>query len=77
MKVLVTVMQKLLDQGATILTITHDLNLIVNSDYILDLGPHGGKAGGRIVAEGMPRELVKHPDSLTTRYLADYWKQFE
>ena len=76
-KVLVTVMQKLLDQGATILTITHDLNLIVNSDYILDLGPHGGKAGGRIVAEGMPRELVKHPDSLTTRYLADYWKQFE
>ncbi|XOQ53830.1 MAG: excinuclease ABC subunit UvrA [Lactobacillus helveticus] len=76
-KVLVTVMQKLLDQGATILTITHDLNLIVNSDYILDLGPRGGKAGGRIVAEGMPRELVKHPDSLTTRYLADYWKQFE
>lgn len=76
-KVFVTVMQKLLDQGATILTITHDLNLIVNSDYILDLGPHGGKAGGRIVAEGMPRELVKHPDSLTTRYLADYWKQFE
>lgn len=76
-KVLVTVMQKLLDQGATIITITHDLNLIVNSDYILDLGPRGGKAGGRIVAEGMPRELVKHPDSLTTRYLADYWKQFE
>ncbi|MPW14725.1 excinuclease ABC subunit UvrA [Lactobacillus helveticus] len=76
-KVLVTVMQKLLDQGATIITITHDLNLIVNSNYILDLGPRGGKAGGRIVAEGMPRELVKHPDSLTTRYLADYWKQFE
>lgn len=76
-KVLVTVMQKLLDQGATIITITHDLNLIVNSDYILDLGPRGGKAGGRIVAEGMPRELVKNPDSLTTQYLADYWKQFE
>lgn len=75
-KVLVSVMQKLLDQGATIITITHDLNLIVNSDYILDLGPRGGKAGGQIVAEGMPQELIKHPDSLTTQYLADYCKKF-
>ncbi|RVU70798.1 MULTISPECIES: excinuclease ABC subunit UvrA [Lactobacillus] len=76
-KVLVTVMQKLLDQGATIITITHDLNLVVNCDYILDLGPLGGKAGGQIVAEGEPRELVKEPESLTTHYLADYWQEFK
>ncbi|MDH5099854.1 excinuclease ABC subunit UvrA [Lactobacillus kefiranofaciens] len=75
-KVLVIVMQKLLDQGATIITITHDLNLIVNADYMIDLGPRGGKNGGQIVAAGMPQELVKQPDSLTTRYLADYWQQF-
>ena len=56
-KVLVQVMQKLLDQGATIITITHDLNLIVNADYMLDLGPRGGENGGRVVAEGKPADL--------------------
>lgn len=76
-KVLVGVMQKLLDQGATIITITHDLNLIVNADYMLDLGPRGGKNGGKIVAEGRPLALVKDPKSLTTQYLADYLKQFK
>lgn len=64
-KVLVEVMQKLLDQGATIITITHDLNLVVNADYMLDLGPRGGENGGRIVAKGQPLELVKKPQSLT------------
>lgn len=76
-KVLVQVMQKLLDQGATIITITHDLNLIVNADYMLDLGPRGGENGGQIVAEGRPTDLIKKPESLTVRYLADYWKQFK
>ena len=75
-KVLVEVMQKLLDQGATIITITHDLNLVVNADYMLDLGPRGGENGGRIVAKGQPLELVKKPQSLTAEYLADYLKQF-
>lgn len=76
-KVLVQVMQKLLDQGATIITITHDLNLIVNADYMLDLGPRGGENGGRVVAEGKPADLIKKPESLTVKYLADYWKQFK
>ena len=75
-KVLVEVMQKLLDQGATIITITHDLNLVVNADYMLDLGPQGGENGGRIVAQGRPLELIKDPQSLTVEYLADYLKQF-
>lgn len=76
-KTLVHVMQQLLDRGATIVTITHDLNLIVNADYMLDLGPRGGSKGGRIVAQGRPLELAKEPASLTTRYLADYWHRFE
>lgn len=76
-KVLIKVMQKLLDQGATIMTITHDLNLISNCDYLLDLGPRGGENGGQVVAEGRPLELVKNPQSLTVEYLANYLKEFE
>ncbi len=76
-KTLVNVMQQLLDRGATIITITHDLNLIANADYILDLGPRGGKNGGRIVASGRPQDLVNDPQSLTIKYLADYLKRYE
>ncbi|WP_297584747.1 excinuclease ABC subunit UvrA [uncultured Lactobacillus sp.] len=76
-KVLVHVMQKLIDQGATIITITHDLNLIVNTDYMLDLGPRGGENGGKLVAKGRPLELIKDPQSLTVKYLADYVDQFK
>lgn len=75
-KVLLQVMQRLLDQGATIITISHDLNLIANSDYILDMGPRGGDNGGRIVAAGLTKDLIKDPRSLTTQYLADYWSKF-
>jgi excinuclease ABC subunit A len=75
-KVLLGVMQQLLDQGATIITITHDLNLIINADYVLDMGPGGGKNGGQIVAAGRPIDLIKHPRSLTSQYLAEYWHQF-
>lgn len=63
-KTLVHVMQKLLEQGATIVTITHDLNLIVNADYMIDMGPRGGKNGGRIVASGQPLELAKDAKTL-------------
>ena len=76
-KVLVQVMQKLLDQGATIITITHDLNLIVNCDYMIDLGPRGGKNGGRIVQEGKPLELKQKTESLTAHYLANYLHDFK
>lgn len=76
-KVLLQVMQKLIDQGATIITITHDLNLIVNADYILDLGPRGGKHGGKVVFSGTVSELLAHPTSLTAKSLAKYWQRFE
>ena len=75
-KVLLQVMQRLLDQGATIITISHDLNLIANSDYILDMGPRGGDNGGKIVASGLTQDLIKQPTSLTTEYLANYWNKF-
>ncbi|WP_125767186.1 ATP-binding cassette domain-containing protein [Lapidilactobacillus wuchangensis] len=76
-KTLVTVMQQLLDRGATIMTITHDLNLIANADYILDLGPRGGIHGGQIVAQGTPTDLIKNPQGLTSNYLAEYCHRFD
>ncbi|WP_125608065.1 excinuclease ABC subunit UvrA [Lapidilactobacillus bayanensis] len=73
---LLKIFDQLLYRGATIITITHDLDLIANSDAIVDLGPRGGTAGGRIVATGRPTDLVKDPQSLTTTYLAKHWHHF-
>ncbi|HIW70839.1 MAG TPA: excinuclease ABC subunit UvrA [Candidatus Limosilactobacillus merdipullorum] len=75
-KTLLHVMQRLLDRGATIITITHDLNLVVNADYMIDMGPRGGSAGGRVVAAGQPLNLINQPTSLTTQYLSEYWSRF-
>ena len=75
-KTLLAVMQQLLDRGATIITITHDLNLIINADYMLDMGPRGGSNGGEIVAQGNPLALIQKPESLTSKYLAEYWSRF-
>ncbi|WP_242363866.1 excinuclease ABC subunit UvrA [Limosilactobacillus antri] len=75
-KTLLGVMQQLLDRGATIITITHDLNLVANADYLLDLGPRGGKNGGQVVAAGAPAALIAQPCSLTTQYLAEYVDRF-
>lgn len=77
-KILVQVMQKLLDQGATIIVITHDLNLIANADFILDLGPRGGKNGGQIMAAGRPQALLSQNNSasLTLQYLQAYLNRF-
>lgn len=75
-KVLVQVLQKLLSKGATIITITHDLNLIANCDYLLDMGPRGGENGGEIVAEGNLDDVVENDDTLTLKYLKNYLAQF-
>ena len=66
-----------LNVDPTIITITHDLNLIVNADYMLDLGPRGGENGGQIVAKGKPSELAEKPESSTSKYLSAYWQQFK
>ena len=68
-QVLLQVFQRLLDRGATIIVIEHDLDLIRNADYVVDMGPGGGKAGGRIIATGTPAQIRTVPESVTGRYL--------
>ncbi|MFF1821735.1 excinuclease ABC subunit UvrA [Kribbella sp. NPDC058245] len=67
--VLLGVLDRLIDFGATVIVIEHDLDLIANADHVIDLGPGAGTAGGRIVAATTPTNLPTHPDSLTGRYL--------
>ena len=68
---LLHVLQRLIDHGATVVVIEHDLDMIANADYVVDLGPGGGEAGGRIVAEGTPEAVAATPASITGRYLAE------
>ena len=67
---LIGVFQGLIDHGATVVVIEHDLDMIANADYVVDLGPGGGEAGGRIVATGTPEEVAANPASITGRYLS-------
>ena len=66
---LMGVFQALIDQGATVIVIEHDLDLIRSADYVIDMGPGGGVQGGRIVAAGTPEEIRADPASVTGRYL--------
>lgn len=68
-QVLLEVFQALLDNGATVIVIEHDLDVISNADYIIDMGPGGGDAGGRIVACGTPTEIKANANSITGRFL--------
>ena len=68
-QVLLKVFQALLDNGATVVVIEHDLDVIRSADYVIDIGPGGGDAGGRIVACGTLREIQESGDSITGRYL--------
>lgn len=68
-QVLLGVFQALLDNGATVIVIEHDLDVIRNADYVLDMGPGGGDAGGRIVACGTPAEIKANANSITGRFL--------
>ena len=68
-RTLLNVFQALLDRGATLVVIEHDLDLIRNADWILDLGPGGGEQGGRLIAAGTPEQLKAAPASLTGRFL--------
>ncbi|MBQ8128958.1 MAG: excinuclease ABC subunit UvrA [Clostridia bacterium] len=68
-RTLLSVFSRLIDRGATLVVIEHDADVIRNADYVIDMGPGGGEAGGRIVAEGTPREIRGCAESLTGRYL--------
>ena len=68
-KTLLHVFQTLIDHGATVVVIEHDLDVIKNADYIIDMGPGGGKEGGRIVACGTPDEIKQIDESITGHYI--------
>ena len=66
---LIEVLQKLVDGGNTVIVIEHNLDLVKTADYIVDLGPEGGDAGGRVIAAGTPEEVAQVPESYTGQYL--------
>ena len=71
-RTLLEVFERLVAQGATVVVIEHDLDVIANADYVIDLGPGGGEEGGRIVAAGTPEEVAANPASVTGRYLPPF-----
>jgi len=75
-KVLLGVLQQLVDQGNTVIIIEHNLDVLKSVDYIFDMGPEGGRKGGRIVAAGTPEQLAADPASVTGPFLAEIlWKE--
>ena len=70
-KVLLGVLQRLVDAGNTVIIIEHNLDVLKSVDYLFDMGPEGGRRGGRIVAEGTPEALAANPDSVTGPFLKD------
>ena len=66
---LLLVFQRLVENGATVIVIEHDLDVINNADYIIDMGPGGGDEGGTIVAIGTPLEIKQNRQSITGKYL--------
>jgi excinuclease ABC subunit A len=67
---LLDVLNKLVDQGNTVVVIEHNLDVVKSADYVIDLGPEGGAGGGRIVGQGTPEELALMPGSATGEFLA-------
>ena len=63
---------RLLDAGATVVVIDHDLDLLAAADHLIDMGPGGGPEGGRVLATGTPREVAASAASVTGTWLADY-----
>ncbi len=68
---LLYILRRLVDRGNTVIVIEHNLDLIRNADWILDLGPEGGDKGGYIIAEGEPEKIAKVKESWTGKYLKD------
>ena len=66
---LLEVLNKLVEQNNTVITIEHNLDVIKNADWVIDLGPEGGAYGGEVVAIGTPHDLVHNPNSATGSYL--------
>ena len=69
MRILLRVLNRLVDQGNTVLVIEHNLDVIKIADWVIDLGPEGGAAGGKVVAAGTPEDIMTVPESYTGQYL--------
>ena len=74
-KRLLEVLQRLVDEGNTVLIIEHNLDVIKNADWLIDLGPEGGDGGGQVVATGTPEEVVQVKESYTGQYLKPVLKR--
>jgi excinuclease ABC subunit A len=74
-RMLLSVLNKLVDKGNTVVVIEHNLDVIKTADWIIDLGPEGGQQGGEIVAEGTPEEVAKNPASYTGQFLARFMNE--
>ncbi|MFO8036389.1 MAG: excinuclease ABC subunit UvrA [Anaerolineales bacterium] len=72
---LIEVLQRLVDEGNTVLIIEHNLDIIKVADHIIDLGPEGGEAGGEVIATGTPQEICANPHSFTGEYLQHYIRE--
>ena len=70
-KILMSVLQRLVDQGNTVIIIEHNLDVLKSVDYIIDMGPEGGRGGGRVIAAGTPEEIASDPGSVTGQFLKD------
>jgi len=68
-KRLIEILQKLVDKGNTVVVIEHNLDLVKNADYVIDIGPEGGNKGGKIVAKGTPEDIAMNEKSYTGKYL--------
>ena len=71
-RVLMSVLQRLVDKGNTVIVIEHNLDVIKMADHIIDMGPEGGRGGGRLLQAGTPEEIVQNEESYTARYLKEY-----
>ena len=68
-------LQALIDQGHSVVVVEHNLEVIQAADWVIDMGPEGGKAGGYIVAQGTPEEIAACPESATGKYLKELLQQ--
>jgi excinuclease ABC subunit A len=71
---LIEVLQRLVDTGNSVLIIEHNLDIIKIADWLIDLGPEGGDAGGELIGEGTPEQILKIKDSYTGKYLKAHMK---
>jgi excinuclease ABC subunit A len=70
-RILLRVLQKLVDRGNTVIIIEHNLDVIKSSDWVIDLGPEGGDDGGEIIAVGTPEQIIKETNSYTGKFLKE------